>query len=171
MTMPVPPTKTLGAAPNVIVCALPLLVTVNVAAVVVALPEGLVNTARNFVPFWPAATFGTVKVVVVAPATFWKVAPPSVLNCHCTVGVGVPVAAAANVAVCPALTVWSVGFWVIEGDCARAEVAKSEPSASRKTAAESLTMFLPSALVKDKPSPAAPLPQVQQETGRHYPLP
>src|SRR5262249_42580203 len=52
--------------------------TVRVAAVVVALPLALVNMARNLVPFWPAATFGTVNVVVVAPATFWNVDPPSV---------------------------------------------------------------------------------------------
>src|SRR5258706_229543 len=56
--------------------------TVMVAAVVVAEPDALVNTARNLVPFWLAATFGIVSVVVVAPATLLKVAPPSVLNCH-----------------------------------------------------------------------------------------
>ncbi len=84
--------------------------TVIVAAVVVAVPEAFVNTARNLVPFWPAVTLGTVSVVVVAPPTFAYVAPPSVLDCHCTVGVGVPVAAAVNSAVPPAFTVTSVGF-------------------------------------------------------------
>ena len=79
--------------------------TVIVAFVEVAEPLALVNTARNLVPFWPAATFGIVSVVEVAPATFWKVAPPSVLNCHCTVGVGLPDAAAVKFAVCPAFTV------------------------------------------------------------------
>ena len=89
--------------------------TVIVAAVVVADPPAFVNTARNFVPFWPADTLGTVSVVVVAPATFWNVAPPSVLNCHCTVGVGLPEAAAVKTAVWPAFTVTSVGFVVITG--------------------------------------------------------
>src|SRR5579871_2272112 len=92
--------------------------TVIVAAVVVADPLVLVNTARNFVPFCPAVTFGTVNVVVVAPATLLNVAPPSVENCHCTVGVGLPLAAAMNVAVCPAFTVESVGFVVITGPVA-----------------------------------------------------
>src|SRR5450755_3356096 len=84
-----------------------------VAAVVVALPDPLVKTARNFVPFWPANTFGTVKVVLVAPATLLNVAPPFVENCHCTVGVGAPLAAAVNTAVPPAFTVTSTGFSVI----------------------------------------------------------
>src|SRR5258708_37278868 len=65
--------------------------TVIVAAAVVAVPDPLVNTARNSVPFWPASTFDTVKVVVVAPATWLNGAPPSVLNCHCTVPTGDPV--------------------------------------------------------------------------------
>src|SRR5439155_1570396 len=51
--------------------------TVIVAAVVVAEPPELVKTARNLVPFWPASTPGMVSVVAIAPATFWKVAPPS----------------------------------------------------------------------------------------------
>ena len=42
------------------------------------------------------------KVVDVAPAMFVKVTP-SVLCCHCTVGVGVPLAAAVKVAVAPLL--------------------------------------------------------------------
>ena len=44
-----------------------------------------------------------------------KVAPPSVLTCHCTVGVGLPLAAAVKVAVWPAVTVWLVGWVVTEG--------------------------------------------------------
>jgi hypothetical protein len=45
------------------------------------------------------------SVVEVAPPTLVNVVPPSVLTCHCTVGVGEPVAAAVKVAVCPAVTV------------------------------------------------------------------
>ena len=111
--------------------------TVIVAAVVVAVPVELVNTARNFVPFCPASTFGTVNVVVIAPATLLKLAPPFVLNCHCTVGAGVPDAAAVNVAVCPALTVASVGFCVIAGAWVTVSVAAvvvAEPTVLVNTA-------------------------------------
>src|SRR5450432_847050 len=94
-----------------------------VAAVVVALPDPLVKTARNLVPFWPANTFGTVKVVMIAPAILLNVAPPSVENCHCTVGVGVPLAAAVNTAVPPAFTVTSTGFSVITGPAVTVSVA------------------------------------------------
>ena len=70
----------------------------------------------------PLAGTGTVNVVVVAPATLKKVAPLSVLNCHCTVGVGLPLAAAVNTAVPPALTVTLTGFVVTAGPvCAWAE--------------------------------------------------
>src|SRR5271154_4506583 len=45
----------------------------------------------------------------VAPGTFLKVAPPSALTCHCTVGAGLPAAAATKDTVLPALTLWLVG--------------------------------------------------------------
>ena len=38
-----------------------------------------------------------------------KVTPPSVLTCHCTVGVGVPLAAAVKVTGLPAVMVWLLG--------------------------------------------------------------
>ena len=44
-----------------------------------------------------------------------NVAPPSVETCHCTVGVGKPLAAAVNVAVPPEQVVWFVGCVVIAG--------------------------------------------------------
>src|SRR5664279_3274921 len=94
-----------------------------VADVVVAVPEPLVNTARNLVPFWPAVTLGTVRVVAVAPLTLLKVAPPSVLDCHCTVGAGPPVAAAVKTAVPPAFIVTSIGFVVITGPAVTVSVA------------------------------------------------
>jgi hypothetical protein len=100
--------------------------TVSVAAVVVAVPDALVNTAWNIVPFWPASTLGTVNVVVVAPATLLKVAPPSVLDCHCTVGAGKPLAPAVNTAVPPVFTVTSVGFVVITGLAVTVSVAADE---------------------------------------------
>src|SRR5579871_3026537 len=46
---------------------------------------------------------------------FVHVEPLLVLSCHWTVGVGVPDAAAVNVAVWPAATVWLVGWVVMAG--------------------------------------------------------
>jgi hypothetical protein len=78
--------------------------TVSVAAVVVAVPPEFVNTARYRFPFCDKAV-AKLRVVEAAPETLLNVAPPSVLTCHCTVGVGVPVAAAVKLAVWPAVTV------------------------------------------------------------------
>jgi len=80
--------------------------TVSMAAVVVAIPAEFVNIARYRYPFCDEAVV-KLRVVEVAPApeTLLKFAPPSVLTCHCTVGVGEPVAAAVKVAVWPAFTV------------------------------------------------------------------
>jgi hypothetical protein len=43
------------------------------------------------------------------------VVPPSVLTCHCTVGAGVPLAAAVKLTLFPAATAWFVGFVVTVG--------------------------------------------------------
>src|SRR2546425_8680690 len=48
---------------------------------------------------FPYTTLFRSSVVEVAPERMLKVAPLSVLTCHCTVGVGEPVAAAVKVAV------------------------------------------------------------------------
>src|SRR6185312_6785185 len=72
--------------------------TVSVAAVVVALPLALVKTARYLLPFWLENVL-KLSVVLVAPAMFWNDAPPSMLCCHCTVGVGAPLAAAEKLTV------------------------------------------------------------------------
>ena len=74
------------------------LVTVNVAAPVVRVPDKFVNAARYRFPSCDTLAVN-VRVVEVAPGTLLKVAPPSVLTCHCTVGAGVPFAAALNDAV------------------------------------------------------------------------
>jgi hypothetical protein len=58
---------------------------------------------------------GTVNVSEVAPGTSLKVVPLLVETCHCTVGAGVPDACDVNVAVAPAVTVWSVGCVVTTG--------------------------------------------------------
>ena len=78
--------------------------TVSVAAVVVAVPAAFVNTARYWLPFCDKVVV-KLRVVEVAAETLLNVAPPSVLTCHCTVGVGEPDAAAVKVAVWPAATV------------------------------------------------------------------
>ena len=68
--------------------------TVSVAALVVAVPTLFVNTAWYSLPLSAAGTLEIVSVVDVAPLTFVNVEPPLVDTCHCTVGVGVPLAAA-----------------------------------------------------------------------------
>src|SRR5260370_971504 len=78
--------------------------TVSVAAVVVAVPAEFVNTARYWFPLCDKAVV-KLNVVEVAPETLLNVPLPAVLICHCTVGVGEPVAAAVKVAVWPAVTV------------------------------------------------------------------
>src|SRR6267154_1018654 len=88
--------------------------TVSVAAVVVAVPAEFVNTARYWFPFCDNAVV-KLNVVEVAPETLLNVPLPAVLICHCTVGVGEPVAAAVKVAVWPAVTVWLAGWVVIVG--------------------------------------------------------
>ena len=46
---------------------------------------------------------------------FVNVVPPLVLTCHCTVGVGLPLAAAVNVTGCQRRCVWLVGLVVTTG--------------------------------------------------------
>jgi hypothetical protein len=96
--------------------------TVRVAALEVAVPAAFVNTARNWFPVWFAAAM-KLRVVEVAPPMLLKVPPPSVLTCHWTVGAGKPLAAAVNVAVVPAHTVWGVGWVVTAGGTFTVKVA------------------------------------------------
>ena len=94
-------------------------VTVRVAGlvkvVVVGWPAGwLVNTARYWVPL--SATWATkLRVGEFAPGTSVKVWPPSVEDCHCTVGLGSPDAAVVNVTAAPSSTDWSTGCSVTAG--------------------------------------------------------
>src|SRR5688572_9411109 len=78
-------------------------VTVSVATFVVAVPHVFVNTARYWLPFWDRSVVN-VSVVVVSPGMSVKLAPASVETCHCTVGVGEPLAAAVKVAELPDCT-------------------------------------------------------------------
>ena len=84
------------------------------AAVVVAVPTVLVKTARYRLPD-SAAVAAKLRAVEVAPERLPYEVPPLVLTCHCTPGVGVPLAAAVKLAELPAVTVWLLGFWVTLG--------------------------------------------------------
>src|SRR5690242_10973455 len=84
---------------------------VSVAAAEVALPTEWVKTARYWLPFREAELVKE-SVAEVAPAMSVKLLPLSVLTCHWTVGVGLPLAAAVKVTVCPAGTAWLTG-WVV----------------------------------------------------------
>jgi hypothetical protein len=76
-------------------------------------PSLLENTARNWRPRSPAAT---VKLYdeLVAPAIAAQVVP-SGDDCHCAVGVGVPVAADANVTLAPGTEVMEAGETTMTG--------------------------------------------------------
>ena len=54
-------------------------------------------------------------VVPPAPVETFDQFVPSLLTCHWTVGVGLPVAAAVKVAVWPLFTVWLVGCELMDG--------------------------------------------------------
>ena len=62
-------------------------------------------------------------MVLVAPGISFQVFEPEVFSCHCTVGLGVPLAAAVNVAVLPEFTVWPVGCVVTTGSVFTVRVA------------------------------------------------
>jgi hypothetical protein len=68
-----------------------------VAALVVAAPATFVNTALTFHPFSRALRLPVANVGDVAPVKVAQVDPPSTEYCHCTVGAGVPLAAAVKV--------------------------------------------------------------------------
>src|SRR2546422_889009 len=110
------------ASPLTVATAATGVLTVKMAAVVVAVPQEFVKAARYRDPFWLAAAV-KLRVVAVAPGMSVKVPPPSVLSCHCTVGAGRPLAADVNVAVLPAHAVWGVGWAVTDGGTFTVRVA------------------------------------------------
>ena len=79
--------------------------TVKVAAADVILPDAFVNTAWYWLLVIGSVVIESVSVVELAPATSLNDVPPFVLSCHCTVGAGLPLAAAVKLAACPAVTV------------------------------------------------------------------
>jgi len=91
---------------------------VSVAALLVALPPLLVNTARYWLPDCEVLVGEIVSVVDVAPETLVNVEPASVDTCHCTVGAEHPAGvepAAVNDALAGAVTVTFVGCVVTVG--------------------------------------------------------
>ena len=89
-------------------------VMVMVAALLVAVPPALVKTALTSQPFTRAVRDPVVSEGEVAPVRLAQVLP-SIEYCHCTVGVGVPLAAALNVRVPPDGTDWLIGWVVTTG--------------------------------------------------------
>src|SRR5258706_3923250 len=104
------------AGPDAVVLAL----TVSVAAVVLALPQALVKTARYLLPLCDVLAV-KLSVVLVAPEMFVK--GPPVLTCHCTVGAGLPLEAAVKLTGAPSHAVVSLGFVVTVGAVLTGSVA------------------------------------------------
>lgn len=76
----------------------------KVAAVVVLTPQELVKTARYLFPFRFLLAMRD-SVAPVAPGILLKLTPPLTLTCHCTAGVGEPLAAAVKMTTFPSHTV------------------------------------------------------------------
>src|SRR5215471_19685475 len=95
--------------------------TVKVAAVVLVAPHGSVNTARYRFVFWVLSAVN-VRLEALAPGMLVK-GPLFTLTCHCAAGVGMPLAAAVKVTLCPLITVWLAGFMVIRGAVSTVSVA------------------------------------------------
>ena len=74
------------------------------AGLLVVEPLEFVKTVSYSLPLCAVVVAGRESVVDVAPAMGLHVVPPSVETCHCTVGAGVPEAAAVNEAGWPAIT-------------------------------------------------------------------
>src|SRR5439155_24526588 len=109
-------------------------VTVSVAALLLAVPQALVNTARYWLPLCESCAV-KVRLVFVSPTM--SVKPEPVLTCHCTVGAGVPLAAAVKVTLLPACTLWVSGWVVTTGVVLTVSVAAvvvAVPQALVKTA-------------------------------------
>jgi hypothetical protein len=102
------------------------LLTVNVAAFVVAVLQVLVKTARYWLPFCESVKLVKLSVVLVAPLTLLQEPPLLVLTCHCTVGDGVPLALAVKLALPLIVPVWFDGCVVTEGALLTVSVAALE---------------------------------------------
>jgi hypothetical protein len=94
----------------------------------------LLKIARTFEPFIGADTLVSVSVVDVALGISAKVAPPSLLSCHFTVGVGVPLAVALKTAFEPALTTVLTGLPVMLGAESAASATLGNATALQRAA-------------------------------------
>ena len=97
--------------------------TVNIAALELAVPALLLHTAR-YCLLLSTAVAANVIAAVVAPVIFVHVVP-LVLDCHCTVGVGVPFAAEVKMAFAPAHLVCDAGCVVTVGETVVLPAAKT----------------------------------------------
>ena len=95
-------------------------VTFSTAAVVVAVPQLLVKTARYCFPL-SASVAVKVSVVEVAPGMSEK--GPPLDTCHCTVGAGLPLEAALKLTLVPSQTVCVAGLLVTTGAVLTVRVA------------------------------------------------
>src|SRR5512133_4319837 len=98
--------------------------TVGTAAWLGTLPTELVATARYCPPLLARVAPTTLNRGLVAPVMSPQVPPLSVLNCHCKVGAGAPLAATANCASCPAVMVTLAG-WVVKAGATAAALTVS----------------------------------------------
>ena len=93
----------------------------RLATPLVAVPAVFVATSWKRSPAIPAVTPATLNMPVVVPLygatslTFDQLPAPPTWTCHCSVGVGDPVAAPLNVAVAPTATTVLPGFSRIVG--------------------------------------------------------
>ena len=99
-------TLTVGAAGNAF--------TVKVAGLEFTVAPLLLHTARYCLLLSTVVT-AKVSVPLVAPETFVQVVP-LVLDCHCTVGTGVPFAEEVKLTLLPVQPVWDAGWVVTVGD-------------------------------------------------------
>ena len=104
-------------------------VTVKSAGFEVAVPQTFVKTARYRLPFCETAAVKD-SVVLTAPGMSLKLEPPSVDTCHCTVGVGVPPAAAVKLAVADSQTDCGTDCVVTNDPCWTWSVDETLPGAS-----------------------------------------
>ena len=88
--------------------------TINVAALEVAVPAMSVDTAR-YCLLLSATVVAKLKYLVVAPVMLSQLVPLA-LSCHCTVGAGLPLASGTKAAFKPAHFVCDAGWAVTTGE-------------------------------------------------------
>ncbi len=77
---------------------------------------------------------------LVAPGIFVKLLPPLRLTCHCTLGAGVPLAAAAKETALPAHTAAPTGLAVTAGAELTVTVALPEPELEQRASVTLVTL-------------------------------